>query len=214
MNYSVSSLITEVRVALDQNMSSTTLASLGDPDTLSLEEIINSKIEDAARAVAVQAPLALLGDVTVQLTGTLTIDTAQRPYAHVELPDDFLRLARFKLDGWPYALYSAEMADTPLYVQAHSSYNVRGTIDRPLVFLSLRGAGKKVLEVFCEGCDTSTLGNDCLYIKKPTISSSQITLGEQVKRPTVYHAAYLVALTIQDKDAAERLLAVSNELLK
>lgn len=213
MNYNVSSLIEEVRVALDQNMSSTPLASLGDPDALSLEEIINSKIEDAAREVAQSAPLALLSDVTVSITGTLSVSNNSTPYAHIDLPSDFLRLVRFKLSDWPYALYATEPANSPLYVQAHSGYSVRGTIDRPLVFLTLRSATQKTLEIFCKGSTSSTM-DGCLYIKKPAVSNGTITLGEQVKRATVYYAAYLVSLTLQDKEAAERLLSVSNELLK
>lgn len=51
MRYEVSELKREIRIALDQNMTSSQLLATGDIDTLSLEEIIESKIVDAARIV-------------------------------------------------------------------------------------------------------------------------------------------------------------------
>ena len=60
MRYEVSELKREIRIALDQNMTSSQLLATGDIDTLSLEEIIESKIVDAARIVENQAPSYLL----------------------------------------------------------------------------------------------------------------------------------------------------------
>ena len=51
MLYSVSELKKDIRIVLDQNMTSEQLFESGDIDTLSLEEIIESKIVDAARLV-------------------------------------------------------------------------------------------------------------------------------------------------------------------
>ena len=60
MEYGVEKIKQEVRVALDQNMSSDALLSISDIDTLSLEQIIESKIEDAAKIVTRDAPSYLL----------------------------------------------------------------------------------------------------------------------------------------------------------
>ena len=50
----------EIRVILDQNKVSTQLLDAGDIDTLTLDEIIRSKIVDATRVVVLNAPNHLL----------------------------------------------------------------------------------------------------------------------------------------------------------
>ena len=57
--YKVDELIKEIKVALDENVSSEALISLGDTDTLTLEEIRKSKIEPAARVIETNAPYYL-----------------------------------------------------------------------------------------------------------------------------------------------------------
>ena len=195
-------------------MSSTALSTLGDVDTLSLEEIINSKIEDAAEAVALKAPLAMLSDVSEDITATSTLMQQNTRYVTtLGLPSDFLRLVRFRLNSWSRAVNEAYGIDSPLYAQARSPYGIRGTVERPLVFIIPSSlAGQKILEAYC-GVSGDTIV-DKLYVKKPTINNSNIVLASLLKRPTVYYAAYLVALTLQDKDAAERLLGVCMTLLE
>ena len=51
----------EIRIALDQNKSSEPLRDLGDIDTLSFDDIVGSKIADAAKIVILHAPIHLLG---------------------------------------------------------------------------------------------------------------------------------------------------------
>lgn len=209
-SYQVSQLKEKIRVALDENMSSTALAELGDIDTLSLDELIESKIEDAARIVVQEAPLSLLSDMTTPYT-TMSV-SATAPYkATVDLPDDFLRLASIKLRSWPYAVYEVLPSDAPLYIQAHSPYGVVGTKDRPLVFMSVGANAKKTLELFSASGSSDTLS--CLYIKQPKIADNAIQLGTQIVRPVVYYAASLVALAIKDKEAADNQLQVCKELL-
>lgn len=217
MTYSVASIVEEIRIVLDQNMTSTALSELGDVDTLSIDVLIESKIIDAARQVILSAPYTLLSDIGVTITGTPTIGAS--PFrATLALPNDFLRLLRFKFAGWDYPLYEALPPSSKLYLQAHSKYKVCGTKDRPLVFLCPGGAnGVNILEVFCASSASDTLDN-CLYVKKPEITTSnstdEINLGKQLKRPTVYYAAYLVALAIREADVAEKLLLVCKELLQ
>lgn len=215
------SLLREIRVVLDQNMSSTALSALGDVDTLSLDELIESKIEDAAEAVVLTAPLHLLSDVSVALVNDpdhgrlLSLRNTFPHWGTFPLPSDFARLLSFKLVSWPYALHEALSVSSPLYVQCHSPFGVCGTKDRPHVFLvpSADASGVVALEIYSGGSENDTLESG-LYVSKPIISDGSITLGKYLKRPTVYYAAYLVALSIQEKEAAERLLGVCNELLR
>ena len=58
--YRISEVLEAVRVALDENMVSKPLTDLGDIDTLSLNDIIRSKIVEAVRQVHASAPSYLL----------------------------------------------------------------------------------------------------------------------------------------------------------
>ena len=233
MEYDIEDLKKEIRVALDQNMSSTALSGLEDVDTLSLDELIESKIEDAAVAVVRSAPLILLYDVGVPLNGDLSIESNR---CSLPLPADFLRLLRFKLTSWTYAIYDVADADSSLYLEVHSPYGVRGNTDRPIAFIV---PGEKlendvpvpcqIIEAYSSSGVSDTL-DGCLYVKKPTIvgnvddkgnddpsddvTTYSIILAERLKRPTVYYAAYLVALAIHEQEVANSLLSVCNELMK
>jgi len=204
-------LMQDIRIALDENMSSEALAALPDVDTLSHDDIIASKIEDAALAVVMAAPVEKLSDVSESLTGTLSISAGERHIGTMQLPTNFVRLVRFKLSSWSHAIFKALQPSTSLYEQAHSEFNVFGTKERPVVFLVPETSGMK-LECFCASSIHDTL-DGCLYVRRPKMVDSNISIGEHLYRPTVYYAAYLTALEIKDADAAAALQATAKEML-
>lgn len=167
----------QVRVCLDENMSSEVLQYLEDVDTLSLDDIIDSKVEDAALSVVRSAPISKLGDISKSLDGVL--DIAQRaPYKGVmRLPVDFERLVRFKMRGWPLALYGAQPPLSPYYEQANSEFSVFGTKDRPVVFLvpSADNASDLCAEIFCASSQHDVL-DGCTYVAKP--KKEEVILSE------------------------------------
>ena len=56
MRYDVRDIIKDVRICIEENATSDFLLSLGDTETLQLEELIRSKISDAVRTVEMSAP--------------------------------------------------------------------------------------------------------------------------------------------------------------
>lgn len=207
----------QVRICLDQNMSSEALLSAGedDIDTLSLEEIIDSKVEDAALSVVKSAPFDKLHDIVMAeepADGDMGISKDTRHVVSVKLPEGFARLVRFKMASWPYAVFSATAPTASLYNKAHSEFNVYGTKERPVVFLVPTNKGL-FLEAFCASSEEDKL-EDCLYVKTPKVEGGSIVLGEQLVRPTIYYAAYLTALAIKDDSAAEKLLAIATSLIE
>jgi len=157
-----------VRVCLDENMSSEQLTALQDIDTLSLDDLIESKAEDAALSVLRVAPVEKLGDVAQSLEGALEISN-EAPYkGRITLPLDFERLVRFKMSSWQYGVFVVQSPNTPQYIQANSEFNVYGTKDRPAVFLtpSTESCSDLFLEFFCAGSANDSL-DGCLYVAKP-----------------------------------------------
>lgn len=157
-----------VRVCLDQNMSSEALAALEDVDTLSLDEIIDSKAEDAALTVVRIAPIDKLGDVAQSLEGALSISGEEPHKGVIQLPVDFERLVRFKMSSWQYAVFAALPPLPPLYAEANSEFGVCGTKDRPLVFLvpSTENGKDLCLEIF-SAKNTDDVLDRCLYVARP-----------------------------------------------
>lgn len=224
----VEDVVKQVRICLDQNMTSKALADLGDVDTLSLDDLIRSKIEDAALSVVLAAPVFMLDDVSVPIGNENFSIEPEFPHAGiVELPDDYARLVMLKLSGWQYPIYEVLPPHTSLYAQANSGFNVFGTKDRPVVFLvptrptqySKRG---RRLEVYCASNRGDTIEN-CLYVQKPKMHVSgldgsetdgkKIKLGDDLERPTIYYAAYLTAMAVNDDNAAAKLLGVAKDKL-
>ncbi|MBR4534468.1 MAG: hypothetical protein IKO85_08040 [Bacteroidaceae bacterium] len=217
MTYSVTDLVGEIRIALDQNMNSEALTELNDIDTLSLDELIKSKVEDAARMVVMLAPAVLLG------SGKAFGDTIgwdmQAGYGsgHIVLPDDFLRLIVFQMSDWSMPVTVAIDETSPLYSRQKSRYaGVRGNPQRPVVAIVQQPIGN-VLEFY--SCEQG----EHVYIKmaryapipkRYTLDEEEvIDLPDKLVRPVVYYAAYLVAVAQQQTEQANGCMAVCKGLL-
>lgn len=201
-------LIEEVKVCLDENVSSEALATLGDVDTLTLDQIIESKVADGARLTILDAPHHMLDggesfkSQPVERKGSDGI---------VPLPEDFLRLVVFQMSDWSLGITDAVTEDSADYLLQTSKWKgIRGNVERPVVAITHQDDGR-VLEFF--GCDsTSATIKRALYIPMPEIDNNTIKLCSLLHRATVYRIASLVALAIGDRDAAAAMLKTSNEL--
>jgi len=212
MEYNVSDLKREVRVAIDQNMSSVALSTLGDVDTLSLEEIIESKIVDAARVIENNAPAYLL-DSGKAFGESIGWDS-QPGYGagYIHLPDDFMRLVCFQMSDWDYAVTLAITEDSPQYQMQRSRFaGVRGNPQKPVVAITSQPIGL-VLEFFSCYSGEDAYIKKARYIPIPKIKGGKIDLCEKLRRAVVYYAAYLTALSLGNGDAAAAMLATAREL--
>ena len=139
MLYSVDDLTKDIRIVLDQNTTSEQLFETSDIDTLSLEEIIGSRLEDAARIVEKEAPLFLLdgGEPFAQ-----SISWDSRPgygSGRTQLPDDFLRLISFQMSDWERPVSEAISDLDPSYAMQHSRYpGIRGNPQKPVVAIVMQ----------------------------------------------------------------------------
>lgn len=204
----------DIRIALDQNMTSTQLIDTGDIDTLSLDELIESKIADAARIVESNAPIHLLEggkDIThsVGWNGRVGLGSG-----YIHLPDDFLRLVSFQMSDWSRAVSIAISEDHPLYARQQSRYaGARGCPQKPVVAITTQPIGQ-VLEFYSCTAGENVYVKRARYIPIPKIEDGNIELCHKLKPAIVYYAAHLVALTIGQADLATTLLNICNELQK
>ena len=182
----------DVRICLDQNMASDALIESGDIDTLSLDEIIKSKILEAVQRVHRDAPNYLLegghnfGDA---------VYWRDLESGWVLLPKDFLRLVVFEMDDWEQAVYQAISTDDPEYEKQRSRFKgIRGTAQRPVCAIAIRPESR-VLEFYsCKSKNAQV--SRAMYIPYPKIDEDNgVDICERCYNAVVYTAAGLTLLT-------------------
>ena len=214
MKYAVDEIKREVRIVLDNNMTSTVLTGLQDVDTLSIDDLIESKISDAARLIESDAPSYLLD------SGEPFSDTIGWKEAigigsgWIRLPDDFLRLVSFQMSDWSRPTSKVITDDDPEYAMQSSRYpGIRGCPQKPIVAIVQWPVGL-VLEFYSCTQGTNVYVKKARYIPMPKIEDENIVLCEKLKPAIIYYTAYMVAASLQSKDLAESMLNQSKELMK
>lgn len=211
MIYQIDKIMQDVRICIDQNMTSDALLDTGDIDTLSLDEIIRSKILEAIQRVHLSAPSHLLegghnfGDAVYW--GTLES-------GWVLLPDDFMRLVVFEMNDWEQAVYQAISTDDAEYEKQRSRFKgLRGTSQRPVCALAVRPEGR-VLEFYSCKSEEAQVSR-AIYIPYPTIDDDGgVDVSERCYTAVVYTAAGLTLITCGEADKGNTLSEMAQTFLK
>lgn len=210
MIYNIDKIMEDVRVCIDQNMTSEALVESGDIDTLALDEIIKSKILEAIQRVHMEAPPYLLenghnfGDA---------VYWKEMESGWVLLPSDFMRLVVFEMDDWERAVYTAISVDDPDYEKQRSRIKgIRGTAQKPVCVLALRPEGK-VLEFYsCKSEDAQV--SRAIYMPYPTIDEDGgVDVSERCYQAVVYTAAGLTLMTCGEANQATALSDLAKTFL-
>lgn|GEM_PF-322530 len=166
MDYNISDLKVDIRKALDENHVSTQLITDEDIDTLTVEEIIESRIPIAARIIIQLAPMRMLGSGKAFFTPPSPPDTAGDTITwygtgtcvggSVRLPNDFLRFMSYKMSDWDHAAYTHITEIDPQYqVQFSPFAGLRGNQHQPVVAITGDDEGLR-LEFFSSRHTTTT----------------------------------------------------------
>ncbi len=203
-----------VRLLLDMNEEDSQLLEDEDSETLTLDEIIRSRLETAARIVELNADHHLLDGGTA-LSGSMTFDKAiGKGRGRMALPDDFLRLVTFKMSDWRRAVTEAIPEEDPRYdLQSSRHAGIRGTPERPVCALIQEPSGLTLEFWSCTGGSTVTLQRG-RYLKKPKIAGDNIDICEKLYDAIVAKAASLTAATLGETARAELLEREAAELMK
>ena len=211
MIYQLDKIMQDVRICLDQNMTSDALLESGDIDTLALDDIIRSKILEAVQRVHMDAPNYLLegghnfGDA---------VYWSELESGWVLLPQDFMRLVVFEMDDWEQAVYQAISTDDPEYEKQHSRFKgIRGTAQRPVCAIGIRPEGR-VLEFYsCKSKDAQV--SRAMYIPYPKIDEDNgVDICERCYNSVVYTAAGLTLLTCGEVEKGNAVSELAQTFLK
>lgn len=230
IEYNINGIIADVRRVLDNNITDTSLSGFGDPDTLSLDEIIKGNIEPAARMIEENCPVDMLEGGLVLYSATDGREKGlEDGVLTLELPSDFMRLVSFRMADWRVQVNSAIGPDDARYAQQKSRLSCfRGNPERPVVTITPTKS-KLYLEAYSTKRSTSTTEttnesgeattithypvSESYYQPIPSImESGNISLPKRLKDAIVYAAAYYTALTYVAAQQAQMLLSASLDL--
>ncbi len=207
MVYNIHDVMRDVRVCLDQNMTSEPLLQTDDINTLALDDIVRSKILEAVVRVHTNAPTYLLeqghnfGDA---------IYWGDLESGWVLLPQDFMRLIVFEMSDWEKAVFTAISTTDPEYaLQRQRIKALRGTAQKPVCAITIRPEGRALEFYSCKS--EKAYVSRATYLPYPHIDEDDgIDICERCYTAVVYTVAALVLTTYGEADKAAAL----NELAK
>lgn len=207
MIFQTDKIMQDVRACLDDNMKSDALLQTEDIDTLSLDDIIKSKIVEAVRRVHSNAPYYLLenghnfGDA---------LYWGDMESGFVLLPDDFMRLVVFEMDDWEQPVYVAISPDDPRYSLQHSRFKgIRGTAEKPVCAIVVRPEGKALEFYSCKSENAQV--SQAVYMPYPSIDKDGgVDIAERCYDAVVYTAVALTFVTLGEDTRAKTLLDLAS----
>ncbi len=218
MVFKVRDIVRDVKVAIDQNAESGELAVLRDPETLELDELIGSKVEEAAGMVMAVAPVHVLDTAlsdfsTEDLFWNAEVSPGATRSARVVLPDDFLRLVRFRMSDWERPVTEVITPEDPVYARQFSRFGgLRGCPQKPVCAVSRQSSGI-VMEIFSCRDDRAEVA-DALYVRIPRVDrDGGIDIPERCYRAMVYQTAALTLSSLGDGNLASVMGETSKQMM-
>lgn len=214
MLYRLDDIKMDVRVILDENKVNTALIA-SDTDTLDLNTIIEQKVLHAIRSVSEAAPSRLIDEGTA-FSSSITWESGSigNGMGFLVLPDDFMRLVIFKMSDWRRPVVDVIQDTDPIYFLQKSKFaGIRGGIDKPVVAITTRSAGR-VLEFYSSNGGSSVTLEVGKYLKLPIVDSGNVDICRRLYIPVSYYTAGLVALTFNEPERAKNLFEISNDYIK
>lgn len=209
--YHVTDICKDVRVALDQNKLSGTLAAFSDVDTLSVDQIIISKILDGVHSVHGVAPAYLL-DGGYNFGDSLHWEGYDSGWCL--LPENFMRLVVFKMSDWERAVYHPLHVDDVDYQKQHSRYKgIRGNPQKPVCAIGIRPEGR-ILEFYSCKNNFATVER-AVYLPYSFIDDDQgVKICQRCYPAVVYAIAGLTATALNNIEQSKILYELSKSVLK
>jgi hypothetical protein len=222
----IEDIVRDVRIAIDENASSTPLILDGDSDTLTLDEIIKSKIADAVKKVEMDAPTRLLESgfkiegIGYWKEGNTGNEILSRNMVYWEddlsgwmiLPEDFMRLLVFRMSDWKKSVYTPiGITDEAYSLQSCPFTGIRGNAEKPVCAIVLRSVGLSLEFYSCTSTDATV--EQAVYLPIPIIKDNAIHICKKCYPSIVYYIAALTELSIGNADAARLFSDLSAGLL-
>jgi hypothetical protein len=222
-DYNVEDIQKDVRILLDMNITHAGLGGISpkDMETLTIDQLIESKLVEAAKIIMQSAPYYMLGQGESFAARVGWNEEGESSSGFVLLPANFMRLIGFQMSDWSYPVHTPITPADPLYEQQGSRHKgIRGNKQRPVVALVEWPAGL-VLEFFSSKHtqQESATVKRATYLPHPYIQESNdpvtvrsIKLPSKLLSAIEYMTGALCCRTIGDTERANAFTATSMEL--
>lgn len=200
----VADLAQRVRLAIDENTNEAALSF--DATNLDLNQMIRAKLVEAVRLVHEQAPTRLVEGRPIVNRPVRNQDGS----GYVVLPDDYMRLVIFRLDGWKRPVVRPIDDSSPDYALQKNKH-VRGNADKPVCALSTDGSGNRILEYYSlPGSVAEPVVTQALYVPYPAVTADgKLEVSRRLTDAAVYLAAGLTMITLGESDRAKEFMDLS-----
>lgn len=135
-------IISKVKAIMNEIGEEETNSSLLDEDTIKIDQYIESCIGDALAMIVLKSAIPVNPK-----KGTSNPVNNNDGTGYIVLPDDFLKLIAFKMEGWKRTVSEAFPLDSEKAKQQSNEYT-RGGNNKPVCVLSYSPEGKKILEYY------------------------------------------------------------------
>lgn len=209
MVYQLERILEDVRIALDQNGANETLLSEGDEDTLSLDELIRSKVLEGVDRVHSMAPYNKLELGHNFADENLLYWEGNDTCGWVLLPDDFLRLVVFQMSDWERAVYKPIYTDDPSYpIQRGRVKGLRGTAQRPVCVIAMRPEGNTLEFYSCKSHEAEI--SKAVYIAYASVDEDGgVDISERCYESVVYTIGALTLMSCGEAEKGATLLEIA-----
>lgn len=203
MQYSIEDLVRQIRLVMDENTDESAL--LSDATNLDLNRMIAARLPEGARLVHERAPTRLIDGRPMNCTPVHRQDGS----GYVELPDDFMRLVIFRLDGWKRPVTRPIEDTSPEYALQKNKY-VRGNSDKPVCVLSTDGSGNKILEYYSLPASVADpVVTHAAYVPYPEVSDGKIEISRRLTDAVIYMTAGLTFQAMGETGRAKEYMELS-----
>lgn len=207
--YPTDKILRDVRVVIDQDKVSNQLQRMGDIETLSLNDIIQSKILDGVAFVHREAPVHYL-DGGVHFGDTVHWEEMESGWTL--LPANFMRLMVFMMSDWERPVFSAIDTQDKAYALQRSRFKgLRGTPQKPICAIVNRPEGK-TLEFFSCKSDKAFV-RKAIYLPYPVFEDDGVVITERCYPASVYAIASFVCETLDDTERSISFSEISKSAL-
>lgn len=211
MLHDIEKLKEHVRAALDEDKADRgIIEGMG---SLSIDEIIESKIIDGALYVEQNCPVDML-EAGHNFGGDIVWESVEgHGSGYIVLPSEFMRLISFKMSDWVRGVTVAIDDTHPKYALQGSRFGgIRGCPQNPVVAIIQNNMGK-VLEFYSCSGGSGVRVSSSSYRPYPSISEGRIEFSERNYRAVVYAIASFVRSTYGEYQQSQILMDRCNNLI-
>lgn len=198
-------IVSKVKAIMNE-IGEDTNSSLLDEDTIKIDEYIKSCIGDALSLIILNSGIKSINPKKDTGTKANKNDDGS---GYIILPDDFVKLLAFKMNGWKRAVSVAYPLDSEEAKRQANIYT-RGGENKPICLLSYSPEGEKILEYYSLGSEADhTISLFVYEAAYDSESGINVSSSDPIFYALCYMAASLVYSIFENPNTAKEMQTIA-----